>query len=488
MAGKTLFRGFMMVLAVTAVLFSLVRVSSARFPGIRFVPVAGGFTNPTHIANAGDGSGRLFVVEQAGTIRIIHSGSVLSVPFLDIAAKVLAGGERGLLNVAFPPQFAGKQYFYVNYTRVPDGATVISRFRVTSGPDIADPASEEILLIVIQPFANHNGGMMAFSPVDGFLYIGMGDGGSGGDPNNFAQNVSPLPGNQHLLGKLLRIDVEAGVVPYAIPATNPLFGGVRSEIWSRGLRNPWKFSFDRLTGALYIGDVGQNRREEINFRTAASAGRENYGWRILEGSLCFNPAVGCLPPLQYVPPVTEYSHAVGCSVTGGYVYRGAEFPALSRVYLFGDFCSGIVWGLQRVGSGFERQRLADTAFRISTFGEGEDGSIFMADRALGNVLKVAVSVAVLSPNGGEVISAGSRQTIRWNAAQDMDAFNVQFSLDNGLTWTSVGQRIMGRSIVWNVPPQSATSTTCLVRVIGFDVAGVVAGSDRSDNTFTITAG
>ncbi len=285
-----------MVTVAAVALLTLAPAAWSRFPGIRFIPVSGGFRAPVHLANAGDGSGRLFVVEQGGTVRVINGSSVLSFPFLDISAKVLSGGERGLLNITFPPEFGTKQYFYVNYTRAPDGATVIARYRVTADQNIADPASEEVLLVVIQPFANHNGGMMAFSPVDGYLYIGMGDGGSGGDPNNFAQNVNPLPGNQHLLGKLLRIDVESGVVPYAIPPTNPLFNGVRSEIWAKGLRNPWKFSFDRRTGALYIADVGQNRQEEINFRPATSTGEENYGWRILEGSLCFNPTVGCVPP------------------------------------------------------------------------------------------------------------------------------------------------------------------------------------------------
>jgi glucose/arabinose dehydrogenase len=329
---------------------------------------------------------------------------------------------------------------------------------------------------------------MAFSPVDGFLYIGMGDGGSAGDPNNFAQHVNPLPGNQHLLGKLLRIDVESGAVPYAIPPTNPLFNGVRSEIWARGLRNPWRFSFDRQTGDLFIGDVGQRRREEINFRPASSTGRENYGWRIFEGSLCFNPAVGCVPPPLYVSPVTDYSHVLGCSVTGGYVYRGTEFPALRGTYFFGDFCTGRIWGLQRGGAGFVRRQLADTSFAISTFGEGEDGSVFVADHALGNVFKIAPSVTVVFPDGGEVIPAGSQQTIRWNAVPGISTFTVQFSSDNGLTWITVGRRVTGRSILWNVPPQAVTSSRCRVRISGFSAVGIRVGADMSDNTFTITAG
>lgn len=473
----------MLLMAVTLLIFA--SAAWAHFPGIRFIPVAGGFILPTHIANAGDGSGRLFIVEQGGTIRIISGNSVLPVPFLDISGKVLSGGERGLLNVTFPPEFVIKQYFYVNYTRVPDGATVIARYQVTDDPNVADPASEEVLLVVNQPFANHNGGMMAFSPVDGFLYVGMGDGGSGGDPNNYAQNLTPLPGNQHLLGKFLRIDVESGAVPYAIPATNPLFGGVQNEIWALGLRNPWKFSFDRRTGDIYIGDVGQNRREEVNFRPASSGGRENYGWRILEGSLCFNPPSGCVPPPRYVPPVTEYPHSVGCAVTGGYIYRGAEYPALRDIYYFGDFCSGRIWGLHRSAGGFQRRLLVDTAMLITTFGEGEDGSIYVADRIPGDIFKIAATVAVISPNGGEVLPAGSDQTIRWSRFPDIVTSSVQFSTDNGLTWTTIVRRVTETRITWNVPPQ--TSTTCMVRVIGFNAAGAVVGSDKSDNTFTITA-
>ena len=374
-----------------------------QFPGITLEPVPGGFVAPTCIANAGDGTGRLFVVEQQGDIRVIQNGVVLSTPFLDIADRVLFGGERGLLNVTFPPQFAVKNYFYVNYTRTPDGATVVARYHVTADPNVADPASEEVLIVVEQPYENHNGGMMAFSPVDGFLYIALGDGGSAGDPNNYALNVQPLPGNKHFLGKLLRIDTESGAV-YAIPASNPLFAGVQSELWARGLRNPWKFSFDRQTGDLYLGDVGQDTVEEINFRPAASAGRESYGWSRFEGRRCFKPALGCVSGPRNVFPIRQYSHALGCSVTGGYVYRGAEFPVLQGIYFYGDFCSGRLWGLRKTTSGLKRFKsklLALTGIQISTFGEGEDGSVFVADYAQGNIFRIAPTVAVLSPNGSE---------------------------------------------------------------------------------------
>ena len=484
MVLKTLVKGFLMATTLVA----LASFSWAQFPTISFSPVAGGFTNPIFIANAADGTGRLFVVEQRGIIRIISGGPVLPVPFLDISVKVLSGGEQGLLNVTFPPQFTAKQYFYVNYTRTPGGETVIARYRMTADPNVADPNSEEVLLVISQPFANHNGGMMAFSPVDGFLYIGMGDGGSGGDPNNFAQNITPLPGRMELLGKLLRIDVESGVAPYAIPPTNPLLAGIQSEIWARGLRNPWRFSFDRLTGDLYIGDVGQSTREEIDFRPSISKGNENYGWRIFEGSLCFNRSAGCARPARYVRPVAQYTHDMGCSVTGGYVYRGTEFPDLNGTYFFADFCSGIVWGLRRGAGGFQNKQLAATGFTISTFGEGEDGSIYLADYVAGNIIKIIPSVILLSPNGGEVIPAGSHQIIQWSADPGIETFNVYFSKNNGLSWILIARGVTGRSVLWDVPAQPKARTKCRVRVIGFNAIGVEAGRDKSDSTFTITAG
>lgn len=257
--------------------------AASAWPDLVLTRVASGFTQPVHITHAGDGSGRLFVVERAGRIRIIKNGVILSPPFLDITGRVLSAfGEQGLLSVAFPPGYATKRYFYVNYTRPtpgetddpPTGETVIARYRLKPGKDDeADPDSEEVLLVIDQPFINHNGGLLAFDPNDGYLYIGVGDGGGPVDPNNYAQTVSPQPGRKELLGKLLRIDVESGTRPYAIPATNPVLGGSRSEIWALGLRNPWRFAFDRQNGDLYIADVGEISREEVNY----PAGRQCRG-------------------------------------------------------------------------------------------------------------------------------------------------------------------------------------------------------------------
>jgi glucose/arabinose dehydrogenase len=251
-----------------------------------FESVASGLASPVGIYHAGDGSRRLFILQQAGQILIHDGAQVRPTPFLDIATLVSCCGERGLLGLAFHPDFASNGLFYVNYTNTA-GDTVIARYRVSDDPNAADPGSAQILLTIVQPFANHNGGQLAFGP-DRFLYIGMGDGGSGGDPDNRAQNLGDL------LGKLLRLDVDGGV-PYAIPASNPFRNtpGARPEIWAWGLRNPWRFSFDRLTGDLFIADVGQATREEVDFQPASSHGGENYGWRLMEGTLCFNPASGC---------------------------------------------------------------------------------------------------------------------------------------------------------------------------------------------------
>ncbi|WP_221249107.1 PQQ-dependent sugar dehydrogenase [Desulfuromonas versatilis] len=348
-----------------------------------FTSAASGVAAPTSIGHAGDGSGRLFVTEQGGRVRVLRDGVLLPVAFLDIADRVLAGGERGLLGLAFPPGFAQKGYFYVNYTRAGDGATVVSRFFLSADPDLALPGSEQILLSVPQPFSNHNGGQLAFGP-DGFLYIGLGDGGSGGDPLGNGQNLGEL------LGKLLRLDVESGAAPYGIPAGNPfaLDPAARDEIWASGLRNPWRFSFDRLTGDLFVADVGQERWEEINFQEVASPGGANFGWNVLEGPDCFSPAAGCVAPARNVAPVAAYGHDLGCSVTGGYVYRGPGNPDLQGIYLYGDFCSGRIWGLRPVGGGWANQLLVDSAFSISAFGEDEAGRVYLADYAAGEIFRI----------------------------------------------------------------------------------------------------
>ena len=478
-------RALSLVLILAAAVISCPLLAQGKEPGIALAPYASGFSSPVYITHASDSSQRLFIVEQGGVIRIVRNGVPNAVPFLDISDRVLFGGEQGLLSMAFPPGYAAKRYFYVNYTRKPDGATIISRFRTTADPDIADPSVEEVIITVEQPFANHNGGQIAFGPTDGLLYIGMGDGGSGGDPQNFAQNLSDLTGNMRLLGKLLRIDVESGLQPYAIPQTNPVIEGRRTEIWALGLRNPWRFSFDRGTGDLYIGDVGQGLREEIDFQPASSAGGENYGWRILEGSLCFIPASDCSPPSNYTPPVAEYDHSLGCSVTGGTVYRGVEFPLLHGIYFFGDFCSGRIWSLKRVANTWQQLLLLDTGLNISTFGEDEEGRLYVADYATGSISRIVPSITLITPNGGEIIASGAVFPVSWTAPAEAAAFRVKYSLNRGITWRDAGGIFSGNSFDWNVPTPKRNRRGVRVKVIGFDAQGKRIGSDTSDAAFTV---
>jgi glucose/arabinose dehydrogenase len=320
----------------------------------------------------------LFIVEKAGTIAIVRDGAVVLARFLDITDRVgSSGSEQGLLSVAFHPRFAQNGYLFVNYTNR-DGDTVVSRF--SSSGDTADPASEKRLFGIDQPYPNHNGGLSLFGP-DGYLYIGTGDGGSAGDPQNHAQDPTSL------LGKMLRIDVDTGD-PYAIPPDNPQIDGRRSELWATGLRNPWRFSFDRQTGDLYIADVGQNRFEEINLQLAGSRGGENYGWRPLEANECFR---GACDPSAYVAPIYAYSHDDGCSVTGGHVYRGAAIASLQGAYVFGDYCSGRIWSLRQAPSGeWERTDLLDSRLPISSFGEDEAGKLYLVDLRSGELYQFVI--------------------------------------------------------------------------------------------------
>jgi len=346
-------------------------VTTLPAPGTaQWVPLAAAFTRPVLLTHAGDGSGRLFVVEQAGMIRVVENGSLLAHPFLDIRTRVGSeANEQGLLGLAFHPQYPQNGYFYVNYTDK-SGDTVIARFRASADRNLADPGTESRLLYVPQPFGNHNGGGLAFGP-DGYLYLGLGDGGAANDPAENAQNV------QILLGKLLRLDVDAP--PPYIPPGNPFGAPARPEIWAYGLRNPWRFSFDPLTGDLYLGDVGQNLWEEIDFLPAGTPGGTNFGWDYLEGTHSFEPPVP--EGVAVAAPVWEYSHAgVHCSVTGGVVYRGGALPDWYGVYVYGDFCSGNVWGLVRGADGaWQNGLLFQTGRNISSFGVDEAGEVYLVD-------------------------------------------------------------------------------------------------------------
>ncbi|TGD57556.1 PQQ-dependent sugar dehydrogenase [Flavobacterium humi] len=338
---------------------------------------ATGFTSPVEITHAGDT--RLFVVQQGGLIRILNTnGAINATPFLNLSAIISSGGERGLLGLAFHPNYAANGYFYVNYTN-PSGNTVIARYTVDSGnPDIANPASATILLTIAQPFSNHNGGSIKFGP-DGYLYIGMGDGGSAGDPGNRAQNIDEL------LGKILRIDVNSGS-PYGIPAGNPYAGVAGAdEIWAIGVRNPWKFSFNRNNGDLWIADVGQNNTEEINKVTSTQAGL-NYGWRCYEGNTAYN-TTGCAAMGTMTFPLAVVSHATGvCSITGGYVYTGSLYPGFAGKYLFTDYCKPQIGLMTSAGAVTYSASFAGNNF--TTFGEDKNGELYVAAINNGTIYKI----------------------------------------------------------------------------------------------------
>lgn len=343
----------------------------------QLVEVASGFSRPLFITPAGDDSNRLFVVEQSGKIKILHDGTVLDTPFLDVSSLIseaaLGGGytERGLLGLAFHPNYAENGLFFINYTDR-GGNSVVARYRVTANdPNVADGESGQQIFYLQQPYSNHNGGHMAFGP-DGYLYVSFGDGGSSGDPQGNGQDLSTL------LGTILRLDVNAD--GYDVPASNPFVDreNARPEIWAWGLRNVWRFSFDRATGDLFLADVGQNQWEEVNFQPADSPGGENYGWNVYEAYTVYSDAE---PASEVVDPIMAYEHRSGrCSITGGYVYRGESISGLQGYYLYGDWCSGTLWAASPNDSGdWEAMISLETGRQISSFGEDEAGELYLVD-------------------------------------------------------------------------------------------------------------
>ncbi len=378
-----------LILSLPAVLIILV---STNIFGVTLslVELASGFSRPIQVTFAPGDNDRIYVVEQKGVIRIIKNGVLLTQPFLDIVTNVNCCGEEGLLSIAFHPNYQNNGYCFLSYNDK-TGQTVISRVTVSSNPDIANGGSEQIILTHFQQENNHNGGMLAFSPLDGYLYFGFGDGGGAGDPENDAQN------GLNFLGKMIRIDVDSSF-PYAVPSDNPFVSAIDTlpEIWAFGLRNPWRFSFDMKTGDMYIADVGQNLLEEINYQNNNSAGGENYGWRLKEGTSCYNPSTGCESLSYLTDPIYEYGHGGSpfkCSISGGYVYRGCEIPELDGVYFFGDFCAGSIWSFKYVDNNVTEFTDHSSEFGliagdVVSFGQDNNGEIYVPAYGSGKVYKL----------------------------------------------------------------------------------------------------
>ena len=460
------------------------------------LPGATTLADPVAISNAGDGSGRLFFVLQGGRI-VIHNGTtVLGTPFLDIQTLVQAGGERGLLGLAFHPDYPTTPYFFVNYTcRVtapqPEctttGDTIIARFQVSANPDVADPASRRTLLVIPQPFANHNAGDLKFGP-DGNLWIPMGDGGSANDPNCNAQR------DDSLLGKLLRIDVNQNVnTPpfYGIPAGNPYIGpgDPRDEVYARGLRNPFRFSFDRTTGDMFIGDVGQGAREEIDFQAVGTGAAANYGWKIMEGTLCLGNTAGCppgVPPCNsplFTPPILEVDHSTGdCAIIGGYRYRGTAIPAIAGRYLYSDNCTGRIRAGTETSPGvWSGALLLDTPLSISAFGEDEAGELYVSSlgATTGQVNRIQAAPGVLSidditPTEGDTGSANALFTVSLSTPVAQPV-TVQFATANGTA--TAGTDYTPTSGTLTFAPATTTATVTV------SVTGDLL--DENDETFFV---
>jgi glucose/arabinose dehydrogenase len=404
--------------------FLTLSISSPLFAAIKLVPIISGLANPVFVVHAGDGSRRLFVLEQAGTIRVLRAGASTTSLFLDVRDRVLAGGDRGLLGLAFHPLYTFNGRFFIYYTRRPDGAIVVAEYQTTLDPDVANRAETTLLTILHPVNANHNGGMLAFGP-GGYLYLGVGDGGSANDPPNNAQNIEVL------LGKILRVNVDkadaaAGTL-YSAPASNPFVGRAgRDEIYAFGLRNPWRFSFDRRTSQQWVGDVGQDRFEEVD--TPVTAGG-NYGWRVYEGANCSNTDFLLCTPSRFISPIFDYPHSSGrCSITGGYVYRGAGNALPDGTYIYGDYCSGEIFAWD----GRSQRILLNAGGSVSSFGEDEDGELYVVTLN-GTISKVVdVCRATLSPavqdfdaaGGSGRFSVGNQSECSWTAVANQSWISI----------------------------------------------------------------
>ncbi len=459
--------------------------------GITLTQIMSGLSSPVFLTNARDGSNRIFIVEQTGTIRIWNGTSLLATPFLDVHASISCCGEQGLLSVAFHPNYSTNGFFYVYYTDTasPTYNLTVARYKVSSGnSNVADPASGQVLFTIPHPInANHNGGQLQFGP-DGYLYMGTGDGGSGDDPPCNAQN------NQVLLGKLLRVDVDTNIntAPfYSIPPDNPFVaqGAPANKIWDKGLRNPWRYSFDSLTGELYIGDVGQNLYEEVDVESPTSPGGLDYGWKVMEGFHCGGGgtnscAVGtppCMDP-SYTLPVLEYPHTLGCSITGGYVYRGTQFPGIHGYYFYSDFCSGRIWAASRDRFGaWSTTDLLESGLSVSAFGQDEQNRLYVVNLG-GTVSRIDSSTSfplpAIAAAGPSAVIAGDPaftltvdgsgfapgSVVHWNGASRPTTYISLTRLTAAITATDIASAGTATVTVVNPLPGGGTSTALTVNI------------------------
>ncbi|MDJ0755895.1 MAG: PQQ-dependent sugar dehydrogenase [Ardenticatenaceae bacterium] len=438
-------------------------------PALSLKPIANGFANPLAVvASPLENDGRLFVLQKEGGIRVIDkNGQVLPDLFLDVGSLIGTAGERGLLGMAFDPNFSENGHFYLNYTRKSDGATMVSRFTLDSPlANQGNIATEKPIIRIPQDFENHNGGDIHFGP-DGYLYIALGDGGSGDDPNNRAQTLS------NLLGSILRIDIDetAGlpadcgqIGSYSVPADNPFVNeaGACNEIWAYGIRNAWRMSFDRLTGDMYFGDVGQNSREEVNFQPASSSGGENYGWRCLEGNIPTPGVPACTPGGNYVPPIYDYPRTLGNSVTGGYVYRGESFPRMKGIYIFGDFGSGQLFRSVNDG-GWSTTVAEDLSISIVSFDETNEGELLVVDYSGGAVYQIIDELGLnVAQDGPTVVQNGQQTELSFTVTNVGSAIAPAVVLTNtlpaGVSYVSGGSWD-GSTVTWNLGDLSVGGDT-----------------------------
>jgi uncharacterized repeat protein (TIGR01451 family) len=477
------------LLAITLFLAAQTAAVGQNWPQISFADPVGGFHLPTHIAVARDGSGRLFVTEKAGLIRIVRDGVVQPTPFLDITSRPGTQGNQGLLSVAFPRDYASRQHFYVNYV-TSSNTLVVARYRLTADPNVADPNSEQVVLTT-GPFetnGNHFGGELAFGP-DGYLYFGVGT-GNGAAPDNLGQDLTVLR------GKLLRIDVETGdPATYTIPPSNPFVGdrNARPEIWAIGLRNPWRSSFDRQIGDYFIADVGQSMREEVDVQPANSAGGENYGWNIMEGSLCFN--ANTCDSTDLTLPVAEYDHTEGCSISGGTVYRAARYSTFAGIYFYGDWCSGRIWGLQQVNGSWQNSFLSSSNLALVAFCEDEDGYLWAADYNGGAIYSIVqgpptpVNLSVTQTESADPSPLGDPLTYTLHITNNSSATATGVIINDNWTTSAAFVSVTsdkgicsrsGNSVSCRIPSLAGGATATVTLVLQPTAPGTIVNSATVD--------